>query len=713
VNAPISDPGHKARKLKATEPVQLDIEAAIAAAPATKSKLHLAALSWAVAGFAVFPCREGRKEPACPNGHKDATTDPAKIDAFWAENPNYNVGCTPAVGGNSVLDVDPPQGFETLAQLESEHGKLPPSLTISTPRGGIHWWGDGTCATSASKLGPKLDTRSHGGYVLMPPSVIGQNQYENNPSGGTYAVKSNNAIATLPAWISASLAAERSSVVAGTDKLDLPANIGRVRQTLERYVEAGDVAIEGNGGDARTFRLCCEVLDLGVSPDKAAELILELWNPHCRPEWSGEELQTKIENAANYRQNEIGAYAVKDPAEAWPEYLASAPDTAAKSGELRKRSRFYPLDSDEQDGLEEPKWIIPQLLQKNSLAVGYGKPKSFKSFLVLHLTLGIATGEETFGFKPEPLPVVYCAGEGANNIARKHRPAWLKKHGIAKAPNFYIIPCVPKAATETDVEEMIEQIKARGIHPGVVVIDTMARSVTGMEENSAKDIGRFVEKCDLIRETFGCTVIVIHHSGKNAGRGSRGSNALQGAVDTELEVVRHEKTGMVAVYVREQRNAQERKDPYRFEGKAEGGSLVFETISEEDFKKGASKGVDPFSDRQIGLALYALRKTANGKAATPDHPLKTAVLANQLRRMWGQLLRDPVAEADANAGVVDSLTKRANGTGQGASKGKRQYAGLYHLAGETMVRGGAWFISDSMAAELHLDDADPEDGGDE
>jgi RecA-family ATPase len=55
-----------------------------------------------------------------------------------------------------------------------------------------------------------------------------------------------------------------------------------------------------------------------------------------------------------------------------------------------------------------------------------------------------------------------------------------------------------------------------------------------MEENSSTEIGIFVSACDSIKQMFDCAVLAIHHSGKDASRGMRGSNALLGAVDTSL-----------------------------------------------------------------------------------------------------------------------------------------------------------------------------------
>lgn len=593
-----------------------------------KSPLHTAALQWAAAGFHVFPCRVGRKEPASENGLNDATTDVARIDAWWTENPDFNVGCAPHMSGNSVLDADPPLGMDTLAELEKAHGALPKTLVITTPRGGLHLWFDGIIPSTAQKLGPKLDTRGQGGYVLVPPSIIAAGEYKNNPTGGSYAVKDESAIAEIPAWIGARIAEARDRLSAATDDLDTPDAIRRVRATLERLVAGGDVAIEGGGGDDRTFRLCCEVLDLGVSHDTAHSLISAIWNPACVPPWTDEELRTKIDNASEYRQNDVGAYAVAPASEVFAHILAGV--EAGDKPSVAGRSKFYPLDLTEQSTQEEPEWIIPGLIPAKGAIVVYGKPKSFKSFLALDLALGIAAGEETFGSRPIQGPVVYAAGEGEANIARKHVPAWRIAKGRSDDFPFYVVPRVPHVITgvegkDAETAELVRQIKARGIKPSVVIIDTMARAIGGLEENSAKDVGVFVAACDYIRDELGCAVIVVHHSGKDGTRGSRGSNALEGAFDTVLEVKRHEKSMHVALFVRDQRSALEREEPYLFEGHLVGPSLVFQP-SDKAAYRAATEAEELVTAKKIGAVLQALN------AYGAENGITTEVLAAELAR---------------------------------------------------------------------------------
>jgi hypothetical protein len=77
----------------------------------------------------------------------------------------------------------------------------------------------------------------------------------------------------------------------------------------------------------------------------------------------------------------------------------------------------------------------------------------------------------------------------------------------------------------------------------MVVIDTLARSFGAGDENTVKDMTKCIRNLDAIREATQATILVIHHSGKDASKGARGSSALLGAADTEIEIAdRHFRT---------------------------------------------------------------------------------------------------------------------------------------------------------------------------
>jgi hypothetical protein len=124
----------------------------------------------------VFPCEPGGKAPLTYNGFWDATTDARRIRAWWGRWPDANVGVpTGRRSGLLVLDVDPRDGgAEGLAELEVAGGPLPETAKARTGGGGTHVFfaypvGE-EVRSSAGRLGPGLDVRGEGGYVVVPPS---------------------------------------------------------------------------------------------------------------------------------------------------------------------------------------------------------------------------------------------------------------------------------------------------------------------------------------------------------------------------------------------------------------------------------------------------------------------------------------------------------------------------------------------------------------
>jgi hypothetical protein len=70
----------------------------------------------------------------------------------------------------------------------------------------------------------------------------------------------------------------------------------------------------------------------------------------------------------------------------------------------------------------------------------------------------------------------------------------------------------------------------------MAVADTLARVIGAGDENKASDMGVLVQHIDLIRAALGIQFVVIHHTGKDAAKGARGSSALRAATDTVIEV---------------------------------------------------------------------------------------------------------------------------------------------------------------------------------
>ena len=80
--------------------------------------------------------------------------------------------------------------------------------------------------------------------------------------------------------------------------------------------------------------------------------------------------------------------------------------------------------------------------------------------------------------------------------------------------------------------------KAEQVSLKLVVIDTLSRHFGGKDENQTSEMSQFVSVLDNMRQEFGVTVLLVHHTGKDANKGPRGSNALRAALDNEILVTR-------------------------------------------------------------------------------------------------------------------------------------------------------------------------------
>ena len=96
-------------------------------------------------------------------------------------------------------------------------------------------------------------------------------------------------------------------------------------------------------------------------------------------------------------------------------------------------------------------------------------------------------------------------------------------------------------ATDLAVQVLTDVVAAENV--GLVTIDTAARAMVGIEENSATQVGECVARSDRFRETTHAAVVLVHHSGKVVG--ARGSNAWLGAVDLEALAERDQTSATV------------------------------------------------------------------------------------------------------------------------------------------------------------------------
>ena len=180
-------------------------------------------------------------------------------------------------------------------------------------------------------------------------------------------------------------------------------------------------------------------------------------------------------------------------------------------------------------------FLVDGLLTDTGFAMMYGAPGTGKSFLAIDIALSVAHGMPWQGQEVKAGQVLYIAGEGIGGFSKRWA-AWEKYHGVKDEPDMYLLPTAVNFREPEDIARLVATIEGVGQKFALVIVDTVARAIAGAEENSSTDMGLFVAACDEIKALTGGALLAVHHAGKDANRGARGSTALLGAVDTSLMV---------------------------------------------------------------------------------------------------------------------------------------------------------------------------------
>lgn len=176
-----------------------------------RPRLMGVALSEAEAGHFVLPLAPRSQIP--PQHFRDwetaATRDPRKIEQWWSSRP-YNVAIACGPSGLLVVDLDPSHGDQPPPQWAGDRSGLdvfsrlldaagqpwPETYAVATPSGGQHLYfqapEEPKLRNTQGRLGWRIDTRGHGGYIVAAGSV--------RPHG-SYRLLRRAPIMALPEWL--------------------------------------------------------------------------------------------------------------------------------------------------------------------------------------------------------------------------------------------------------------------------------------------------------------------------------------------------------------------------------------------------------------------------------------------------------------------------------------------------------------------------------
>jgi P4 family phage/plasmid primase-like protien len=220
-----------------------------------------------------------------PNGVLSATTDPDLIKKLWSKWPQANIGVATGLKSFDAIDVDLPEGPDTLRDLEMIHGDIPHTMEQITGSGGRQIFFKPTGKlTNKVKFADGLDIRSDGGYVVVPPSRhVSGNRYDWEASSHPGVAS----LADMPQWI-----------------VDLVAQSGTDDQCSGSSEKLNPSEIlngipEGKR-DSVLFKYACRLRSLRMAEEEARQLIF-IAAKNCTPPFPLDEALKKIESAWKYR----------------------------------------------------------------------------------------------------------------------------------------------------------------------------------------------------------------------------------------------------------------------------------------------------------------------------------------------------------------------------------------------------------------------------
>jgi hypothetical protein len=249
---------------------------------------------------------------------------------------------------------------------------------------------------------------------------------------------------------------------------------------------------------------------------------------------------------------------------------------------------------DECEAVEPPEFLIADWLVRDTVTCVYGAPGAYKSFFCLEAGFCLAAGIPFSGRAVPQTSVAYVAAEGQRGIALRVE-ALCASHGVRPQRNSFRLITKPlnlldDAEVTVFINYLADLERCEAIDFGLVVLDTYSQCIAGADENSQAVASKASSNMIRIRRDLETTVVYVHHTGKDASRGMRGSDALRANTDCAVEVIRDAERNAATAHVRRSKDAPtgERirfnmkfQKVTRLAGAEFDGSLVPEFVAEE------------------------------------------------------------------------------------------------------------------------------------
>lgn len=366
----------------------------------------------------------------------------------------------------------------------------------------------------------------------------------------------------------------------------------------------------------------------------------------------------------------------------------------------------------------DPEPLIEGFVMRGENICFFGTFKIGKSFVTLEMALCIATGLPVFGkLKVHRTgPVVYLSGEGHRGV-KKRIVAWCQEHGIdpkSLKGKFFYKAGVPQAKDAlAQAKGYIDCITAQlGRTPEFVVIDTMARSMPGMNENDSGDMGSYLAMTEELRNGLDCTIATVAHMGKDESKGIRGSTAAPAGFDGTYLVTGDKARKILKVESADMKDSGDlgpycaRLKPVTAAGMKYGDTMVPVFMSLEDYEN------DPKakeSSKEAAAVLARILVANNCHSCSIDNFGSQQLAEHWYDFQYGVPTEQPDEQAEDIRNIgIEKLRKRLINNSKGRSHGKTKSdapGAFEHLCGEGRGSGQAknelrWWVPHTQVIDL-------------
>jgi hypothetical protein len=478
---------------------------------------------------------------------------------------NMGMICGAASGGIFIVDLDT---HKTDAAMDWWSGLLAVhenGIPLETPRqttggGGKQMlfrapegWVSPTCRTSIG-----VDIRGQGGFAVLAPSRHASGNFYTWDIGPWDAE-----VAEAPQWLCEAI----DSLVE-----EHGGSRGVIAQPRVHTASTADYDAFGNQVDGREDYMKSvvwgAVLDLrreapmkpqGAHSDAAMLAAYNFYVSRVRTRLPGEENENGLEKegrgiglfqdkwAAAMRQwdTKVSEEAAKEkparPFDAGPEE-----PPASDAGPQQSEARF-PFETVGDLRLLPPmKWLVKGWVPETAVGIFYGKWGTGKSFIGFDLLLHLAYGlPDWHGVElpPGPVDVLMIAREGHQGFVGRI-DAFRKHRGIGDdTDRLKFMRAAVSFMREDEFKGLCEAIKATGIRFRLIMVDTVARVLAGVDTNEQQAVTLFMERCAILGRLTGAAIIGVHH--QNKAGSMMGSVYFEANSDFVFEVSRPEEEGLL------------------------------------------------------------------------------------------------------------------------------------------------------------------------